>query len=208
MEFTNLLNEQGWDQSGFDYSKDKIDKATRKKIDSRIRILIRNYMWSLLLNVLFLIGSVAIYIVKPTPEFLLPAVIVSGCFIFMLGILLRNFRGAYQLETTGNLKDVLTNILAFNNRLNAQIKRFLSVLMAASFSGGFILGIAAQGWSFEKMGEHPIIFVALVVLVVPFYWITTKPMFAESLEKMNPRYHKTKAYLEQLLGELEAEGDE
>jgi len=96
-------------------------------------------------------------------------------------------------------------VLDYNKRVYKNQCRYQSLLVTASFVGGFFLGLAVQGWTIEKLEKHPIVLVVLLILATGFYFLSKTKSFKSLHRLLNPGYIKAKKQLEDQLRVLESQ---
>ena len=199
MDLTNLLNNQGWDDSDEGFSRGEIQQAMRRKTTRHVRKLFRWYRWSLLINLFFLMLFVVIYFMNPTTEFLVPILIITPSFLLTSLNLVAGLLTSPPIDPTADLKTVIEETLASDRRVHSRQRRYTTLILVSCFTGGFLLGLAFQGWTIQKYQEKPIIFLILVVLAVAFHFLTKTKRFYHYQKMLAPGYQKTKNYLEEQL---------
>lgn len=203
MELQSLLHNSGWERSTLDYSLDRIEQNTRSEINRNIKKLISNHYKGLALNVAFLLITVLFYVLNPVVDYLVPVVLIGGCFLFITVSLVIGISGKEKIDYTQPMVAVLSNVLNYNNQVYSRHCNYYSALMTTSFVGGFLLGILVQGWTFKMMTEKPVIFVILGALSTGFYFLSKTTSFRKMNRIFNPDYFKSKKYLEEQLTLLE-----
>ena len=204
MELINLLNASKWDEDA-GFSTEEIQRAMRKKVSRQVGKLIRFYYRSVLLNLLFLLFFASVYFFNPTVEFLIPVVVIGVCFTVIVTNVLSQLFAQPKLTPTISLKEMIRQTLVMDRKIHRRQRRYTSLILLLCFVGGFLLGLAFQGWTIAKYLEKPLIFPVLAVLTTGFFFLTKSASFAKFSRLMNPGYHETKHYLEEQLKIMESD---
>lgn len=162
-----------------------------------LRLLLKQYYRSIVLNVIFLTITLLLYFVKPVVDLLLPVSIIASCFIYILNHITTASKKINQtLDMSLDLKTTLTRTIDINNKINNWFCRINSWVLTTSFVGGFLLGLLMSDWTIAKMLDRPLIILILVVLATGFYFLTKTRYFSSMHHTLNPSYFKAKQQLE------------
>lgn len=205
MELINLLNNENWEESVPVLQQEEISKMTRKKVLSNVKKLYRSYINGLVLNLVFASVFSMFYVFNQSIEFLIPVLLICSCFLFIVINLVTQLIRSGHIDNSGDLLTVLTKVLKRNKRIYRVQCNYNSVILSVSFVAGFMLGLAVQGWTFEKYLDKPVIFPILLVLLVIFRMLTKSKNFDKLNRILNPGYYKSKKYLENQLAVLTEE---
>lgn len=198
MELINLLDQNEWDESESFSDKD-IQNAMRQNVSDHIKKLYRTYYRGLLLNLAFLVLFLIIYLLNPTVEFLVPVILISSCFAFIVLNLSVKLINRESVDPTCSLKTVLLDSLEFNKKVYKTQCKYNSIILTVSFMGGFLLGLAFQGWTLEKYVDKPVIIPVFLILTIGFYFLTKTQSFKMLNRKLSPNYIRSRDYLEEQL---------
>lgn len=206
MELIGLLNQRNWDDSN-DFTELKIKQAMRSKTLMNIKKLYQTYYRGIALNLGFLSVFMLVYIFNPTIEFLIPTLMIISCFLIIVINLVFHLWKEEKVDLSGELKLIITEMLTFDRKVYSRQCKYNSLILMTSFIGGFLMGLAYQGWTISKFLEKPIIFLVLAVFAVGFHFLTKSDSFKNFNKMLNPSYYKTKSYLEHQLELITADDE-
>lgn len=203
MALKNLLNNQGWDSSDFDYSPAALETTLRSEVQSLWRQLWGQYRRSVLLNGTLFLLTIGLYFLKPEPIIWLPIILIGGCFLFLLGNVLWQLRSRQQPDPSMGMKTFLQETLAFDQSVFRVQCRFTSLIIATSTGGGFLLGLIFRGWDADKMLDTPLALLIGLAFSVGMYFVARTKAFQGINRLLNPAYPRIKKALEERLRALE-----
>jgi|GEM_PF-4132358 len=203
MELSDLFKNQDWTHSTQKMNEVEISKAMKSNVEMNVKTLFNTYYKSIFLNSFFLASVWLVYFYKPTLEVLFPVLLISACFAIIIINVAWQLINEKPIDTSKDLKTVLTKTLAFNTEIYKRQCRYNSFILTSSFLGGFLLGIVLQGWTFQKFIDKPIIIPIIVLLTLGFHFLAKTKLLKKVNSALNPKYHKAKAFLEEQLKYLE-----
>ena len=206
MELKSLLQNSHWEDSEIDFSKMAISKNTDVRVSRDIKVLVNNNYKAILLNFLFLSITIYVYLQNQSISFLIPSILIASCFLFLAINVMTGAKSLNKIDYSTSMRQVLTEVLESTKTMHKRQCRYHSVLMTASFLGGFFLGLAYQGWTVETTIEKPVIFMVVGPLTFGFYYFSKSKYFKSFNRSLNPGYVRAKMYLEEQLRLLNEEG--
>ena len=149
-----------------------------------------------------MISTLGLYFFQPVPDILFPIGLIGSCFLFIIVTVAWQLLALPKPDLSLDLKSVIENTLNYNAKINRRQCQYTSVIISASFVGGFLLGLILQGWTLLRIISNPILVVVMVLLtVLSFYWTKGKA-FRKFNRSLNPRYQQIKSHLEEQLTAL------
>lgn len=200
-----LLDQNNWEDSSLDYSFNALDSSLRESVESSIGDLFKHYYKSIILNTILLLVTVSIYFFRPSNDVLVPVLIIGGVFGFLAFSVIWQLLFLKKPDMSASLHSVIQQILEYNKRINIRLCNYTSLIVSTSFAGGFLLGLVLQGWSLEKIFYHPVLMPIYLILTVGIHLLARKQVMNNWSRVLNPKYHKTKEFLEAQLNTLETE---
>ena len=157
MELKTLLETQQWTNAGMDLTQLMISRSTRSTIDKNMKVVVANNYKALILNALFLCFFVFIYVFNPKIEFLIPTILIVSCFLFLIVGVWKGITSLNKIDYSQSLVMLLSTFLNTNKEVFRLQRQYHAMVLVQSFLGGFLLGLAFQGWTVEKALSKPAI---------------------------------------------------
>lgn len=206
MELKRLLEQANWDEAPFAYEADALDRLLRARVESGLRRVLRHHRGGLALNLALMLLSLGLYLFDPSSDRWLPVALLVGALGVNLLQSWRQVRRLHALDPSQDLRHYLAAILAQQRRLHRQLARTIGWTLAASCSGGFLLGLMWRGWDLAKIADHPVVWLIGAGLAAGMLLLARSQAFREAICVLNPGYRQAQAYLEEQYAALE-EGD-
>lgn len=199
MDFKTLLESAGWEDSELSYDDATLESDIGKRMKRPVEVVLNNSKRSLILNGLFLVGFSLIYLIYPQELVLLPVLLITGCYLVMIISVIYGLARLPKPDMNQNIKRSLLGVLEYDNAINSFQCRFFSLIISVAFVGGFILGLALVGWTFEKLIDKWPVIIFLLIATIGMYYLAETKGFRSFNRKLNPNYFKSKNFIKQQL---------
>lgn len=199
MDLKTLLDKTNWEQSDFKYTSDELLKDITQKTEKPIQKVLQNAKKSIVLNSIILLGFFIFYVFFQNEITTLAIIIIAGVYLLTIGSLIYGLSTLQKPNLNQNIKKALEDIIRYDEAINQfQCKNF-SLIITASFVGGFLLGLGFQGFTIAKLLDKWGVLVILGLGIIGmYYWSKTKS-FRSFNRSFNPNYFKSKSFIKQQL---------
>jgi len=202
MELKNLLDKHNWSDSDLSYEADVIEQEMRQQVSAKIALLFTNYKRSIVLNLLFLLATIVLYVVYPSLDMLVPVGIIGSCFLFLIVTTLYQLWTDNKPDQSQDMKTVLEETLAYDKRMYNMQCRFFSWIFTASALGGMLLGMIVKGWTLQRIVHTTPVVLFIMAFTIGIYALSKSTSFRKFNRRLNPTYHHTKKFIQQQLHTL------
>lgn len=199
MDLKTLLNNNNWEQSDLSYANADLLKEIAQKTKKPIQKVLENSKKAIVLNSIILLCFLFFYLFFPNPITTLATLIIAAVYLFTIGSLVYGLSTLEKPNLNQNIKKALEDIIAYDKKMYAFQCNNVSLIITASFIGGFLLGLGFQGFTLEKILDKWEVLVILGLGTIGmYYWSKTKSFRAFN-RSFNPTYFKSKSFIKEQL---------
>jgi len=203
MELKSLLQNSGWEESEVDIPLESLRDRGVDSVGENIKTLVVGNYKALVLNLVFFSITIYVYFQNPTISFLIPTLLIGSCFLFLILSVWGGIIQHRKVDRSEAVAVLIADVLAVNKEMYQRQCKYHSVLITQCFLGGFLLGLAFQGWTLEKYLEKPEVFIFLIPLTIGFFYLTRTKSFLSIHRTLSPNYFRAKGFLENQLAMLQ-----